>query len=624
MVARELLRLAAGRLNVTAADNELRLLEEAAQPNDQSTTLFAVIGVMVGILLALNAIMLTVPDRRRFVAEIRRQGFTSRQVIIALASQALILGIVSSLVGILLGYGLSHILFNEVPRILTFAFPISSHQVVHLTTVAAALGCGVLASLCAQLPPVLDLRSTVVDEVLRVPGEPGQSIAQRTTIQLGGTGALLVLIVAVIAIAVPHLTIIAGMLLALAVVCLVPAFLVTVMAAITPLSDRLRGSMLPIAVSEVQATATRSIALVGIAALAVYGSVAVQGARHDLIRGLDNAVVDYLDTAGIWVTTSNNTLNVDTFHAGNTEAAIRHLPGVAAVRVYQGGLLDIGPRRLWLRARSPKAPRMLEASQILSGQLARATSLLRKGGWAAISSGLASEHHLKVGDLIVLPTPSGAARFRIAAITTNIGWTPGAVTINTNDYQRYWRSRNPTALEVSLKPGTNAQSIKRLVQNVIHPEHPGLLVQTLGEREAVYETSVRQGLKSLGEISTLLLLAAALAIAATLSAAIWQRRAHLATMKAQGFTGKQIWRALLLEATILVGCGSVIGAMLGVLGHALASRWLELTTGFPAPFAFGGLQVLLVFALVAGVSLVVIALPGYSAAKVAPSRTYRW
>ena len=58
-VAVELRQLAAGRADVTPADNELRLLDAAAKPNKQSTTLFAAIAGMVGFLLALNAMLLT-------------------------------------------------------------------------------------------------------------------------------------------------------------------------------------------------------------------------------------------------------------------------------------------------------------------------------------------------------------------------------------------------------------------------------------------------------------------------------------------------------------------------------------------------------------------------------------
>ena len=81
---------------------------------------------------------------------------------------------------------------------------------------------------------------------------------------------------------------------------------------------------------------------------------------------------------------------------------------------------------------------MLEAGQVVSGDLARATKLIRQGGWAAISSDLADEHHLRVGDSFPLPTPSGSVRFGVAAIMTNSGWPPGA-TVNADDYRRYWQ-----------------------------------------------------------------------------------------------------------------------------------------------------------------------------------------
>ncbi len=56
----------------------------------------------------------------------------------------------------------------------------------------------------------------------------------------------------------------------------------------------------------------------------------------------------------------------------------------------------------------------------------------------AVSSDYASEHHLRVGELVSLPTPSGPARLTIAAIVTNSGWPAGAITISSGDYSRFW------------------------------------------------------------------------------------------------------------------------------------------------------------------------------------------
>ena len=145
-------------------------------------------------------------------------------------------------------------------------------------------------------------------------------------------------------------------------------------------------------------------------------------------------------------------------------------------------------------------------------------------------------------------------------------------------------------------------------------------MQTFAERQRQYAADSRQGLQALSEIATLLLIAAALAVASALSAAIWQRRARLASLKIQGYGTAQLWRALLLESSIVLGVGCCVGAVFGVYGHALASRWLRLSTGFPAPFTVGLPGVFLTLALLAIIALTVISLPGLAAAR-APART---
>lgn len=622
-VAAELRRLRAGRLEVTAADHEVALLANAAKPNDQSTSLFAAISAMVGFLLALNAVLLTVPERRRFIAELRTQGFGPRQVLLVLSSQAAALGLVGSVIGVCVGELLARSLFSEVPRVLTFAFPIDAHQTIPLAIVLLAVGCGIVAAVGASMPPALDLRrGRPLDAVLRETGEAGHRVSERTAWLLGVIGAAIVLIVSAMVLLAPALSVLGGVLLALAVVCVVlPGFMLCVRA-LVPLSQRIRGSMLALAVIELRATTTRSVALAAVASLAVYGSIAVLGARQDLIRGLDDAVTEYLSTAQIWVSTSDNTLNVDGFRAAGALSRIRATPGVASARPYWGALLDVSDQRMWVRARAADAPRMLEGSQIVEGSLKTASARLRRHGWATVSSAFASSRHLKVGDRFSLPTPSGQQALRVAAVTTNIGWTPGALTLSAADFRRWWRGSPPTAYEVELRRGVSERAGRLAVRSALRA-NPALLVQTLPQREAVYMRSARQGLQTLGEISTLLLITAALAVAAALSAAIWLRRTWFASLKTKGFSSSQLLRTLLWESGIVLLIGCVVGTVLGIYGHALASRWLEQSTGFPAPFAFGEQQVLVVLGLVAGIALAIVALPGMRAASVPPQATFQ-
>jgi putative ABC transport system permease protein len=615
LVAAELRRLAAGRLDVGPVDDELRQLRTATRPTDQSTTLFAAIGGMVGFLLAVNAMLLTVPERRRFIADLRMQGFDARQVLLILGFQALMLGVVASLVGVGFGDVLSRTLFHRVPVYLSVAFPIGAHQIVQATTVLLALGCGVLATLLAALPPLLDLRSNrAADSVFReARGDTG--VAGPVVLRLGILGIALIVAVTALVLLLPSLTIFGGMTLALAVVCLIPAIFASVLTLLARVGERIAGSMLVVAVTELRSTAMRSIALASVAALAVYGSVAIGGARQDLLHGLDTAFSQYLNTADIWVTTGGNDLTTNAFQPDGLAGSIQRASGVAAVRTYQGAMLDVGAYRMWIIARPGSDRTMIPASQLLHGNLAHATALLRKGGWAAISEGFAKGRGLRVGSFFTLPTPSGPVHFGVAGITTNLGWPSGAVILNASDYRRAWQTSDPSALEVNLKPGvTPAQGRREVLQAI--DSRPGLGVQTLAEGERQYDENARQGLQNLSEIANLLLIAAALSVASALSAVIWQRRARLASLRIQGFDYRQLWRALLLESLILLSIGCVDGVLLGVYGHALAGRWLKLTTGFPAPFSLGGLQVARTFLLVAGIAMAVIALPGLRAARV--------
>jgi putative ABC transport system permease protein len=620
LAARELRALSGKHQNVVPADYELTLLADAVKPNDESTSLFTAISVMVGFLLALNAMLLTVPERRRFVADLRMQGYDWRQIVALLVFQAAVLGVAASAVGVALGDLLSRAFLHRIPAYLTTAFPIGTQESLHVGTALLAVGCGVLATMLASLSPALDLRpSRPADAIFRDRSGGGEVLAHETGVRLSIVGvASLVAITALVLIA-PQLTIIGGVALALSVLCLIPSLFAGVARALQWAGERVPSSSLIVVVSELRAITTRSVALAGIAALAVYGSVAIGGARADLIRGLDANFTQYLHTAQVWVTTGGNDLTTNAFDAGTSAAAIARAPGVASVRVYQGGFLDVGPRRLWIIARPPGDDSMIPASQLIEGDLAHASRLLRAGGWATISMGFAKEHHLHVGDAFTLPTPSGTARFAVAAITTNLGWSPGAVIVNSGDYRRYWETTRPSALEVSLRAGVSEATGRREVAQAIG-RRPGLGVQSYRERQAQYAQDSRQGLYALSEIATLVLIAAALAVASALSAAIWQRRGRLASLKIQGYDTGQLWRSLLLESAIVLGVGCAVGAVVGIYGHALASRWLRLETGFPAPFQVDLRMVALTLSLLAVIALCVIAIPGLAAAR-SPART---
>ena len=617
-------RIAGGRLNVGPADAMVQRLRDATVPDDQSTTLFSAISAMIGALFAFNAMLLTMPDRRSFIAELRMQGFTPPQVIAVLGFQALTLGTLASLGGLALGDLLSRTVFHSLPTYLAFTFPIGMQRIVPAGVVAISFGAGLAAALLAASRPLFDLFARrPLDAVHEERGELGEGIDAPLRRRLLVAGLAILAVVTVAVALVPRTTIAGVTALALALLLVIPA----AFAAVAPLIDRaarrLRRNMLLVAVMGARSAMTRSIAVAAIAALAVFGSVAIGGARDDLVHGLERGFADHVGTADLWITTTGQSLTTDPFRLTSRELArLRRAPEVAAVRSYQGGMLDLPDRRVWLVARPPGDRAIVPPTQVVHGDLEAAQRHLHEHGWATVSQTIADDMHLRIGRAFSLPTPNGTLRLRLAATTTNLGWGSGAIVLNTRDYRRGWGSTDPSAIEIELARGVTPATGRRVVRRALDPGR-ALDVQSAQQLDAEFTSFLQGGLTRLTQISTLLVIAAALALAAAMSAAVWQRRQRLATYKVQGFREAQLRRVVLLEASVVLGLGCMLGIAAGVYGHLLGNRWLALTTGFPAAFSLEAGQALRTLATLGVVAVAIVGVAGSIAVRVPPAASFR-
>lgn len=613
-------RVGAGSIDVEAADAPVARLQVATEANDQSTLLFSIISALVGVLFAFNAMLLTVPDRRRFVAEMRAQGAATRQVVAVLVFQAFALGTVASVLGLLLGDLLSRTVFHSVPGYLAFTFPIGTQRVVPFSAIAIAFGAGLVAALLATGRPLLDACSRgELESVYADDGEPGEAIAPRVRLALAGVGMALVAATAIMAAIAPDLAIAGVLVLIIAALCAMPAVFAWAMTAVSAIAERLRLNLLLIATISARSTMTRSVAIASIATIALLGNLMLGGARSDLVGGLHAGYADHLGTADIWITTAGVSLTTDSFRASeDTLRRIGDVPGVAAVRVYQGGMYDTGDRRIWMIARARDDAVIVPPSQTFDGDAAAATETIRAGGAAAISDALARSRGLALGDRLTLPSPTGGLSLDVAAVVSNLSWGPGAIILNADDYRRAWGTGDPSAIEIDLAPGATAASTIPAIRAALGPQAAALDVQTAGQIEAESRQILREGLTRLSQISTLLLVASALALAAAMSAAVWDRRRLLAAYKLEGVQNGQIGGMLLLEGLAVLAVGCAVGVAAGVFGHLLGNRWLELTTGFPAPFSLQLPQAATLVAIVLTLTLAIVAVPGFLAARVAP------
>jgi putative ABC transport system permease protein len=606
-----LLALAGGRLNVEPVGHDEVLFAKAAAASNQSTQLFAAISALVGFLFAFNAMLFTVPQRRRLVADLRREGYSSRTVLAVLLLDALALGALAAALGLALGEELSIHVFHSNPAFLSLAFAFGSQRAVTWQSVAIAGGGGVLAAVAAVLIP---LRDVLVRARRRGP-HAGSSIepallARR--LSLAGLGCLVV--ASAILLLMPRLAIAGMVLLVTALLLELPLALVATLALVKRMAGTIPGAAAHIAAMELGTARGRALAIAMTGALAVFGSVAVRGAHDDLLAGLERAAHETSAAADVWVSPAGAYDLFETAPFAATEQArLARLKGVRAVRIYRGGLLDYGARRALVIAPPRQASPLLANGQLLEGDERQTNARVRAGGWLVLSQALAEEHDLHVGERFTLPTPNPQT-FRLAALSTNVGWAPGAVTMNASDYARAWGSADASAYEVQLERGLSPAEGLRIVAHALG-RGSGLVAQTAAQRAARQIALSRQALARLTQIATLILLAAVLAMTAAMGAMVWQRRPRLARLKLDGLSRGTLWRTILLESLLLLGVGCSTGAVFGLYGQQLADRALAEAVNFPIVYSASAPAALAALGLMIAAALALLALPAYLAAR---------
>lgn len=252
--------------------------------------------------------------------------------------------------------------------------------------------------------------------------------------------------------------------------------------------------------------------------------------------------------------------------------------------------------------------------QITEGSADQANRRLRGHGWAVISEAIAHEMHLHVGGSFKLPSPQPTS-FRVAGLSTNGGWPPGAIVINAEDYARAWGSNAASAINVQVGSDRGLAEARLQILRALGSDS-GLAVQTAAEREAQWERLSSQGLGRLTQIKTVVLIAAILSMAFVMISLIWQRRERIGFLKRTGCRRGLVWRSLLFESAVLLGSGCLIGAAVGLYGQLVISHALTVVTGFPITISVGVRIAIFSFLIVSATAFAIVAIPGYLATRV--------
>jgi putative ABC transport system permease protein len=570
-------------LNVRSVESEPRLLTNAAAPEVRLTVLFSAISLLVGVVLAYNALLLASEERRRFVVYLIETGTSDSMIIASLAFDAAILGIAGALLGLLVGDVISLLAFRALPGYLTAAFPTGTQRIIGWQTILIALSAGILAAFAAAaLPAIAVLRGGAAaepDAVGRVLSLVGKPRARNTRALTAGVGLALVCASICASLLLPAATIVALAMLVVGVVLCIPTIVARLLVLARQATRHTSDPSIHLAVAELRGSVARSVALFATGVIAMFLLVQIGGSIADVQRAVSAGAEQTGLSADLWVKPSGsaNIYATQPFVQVEAQHRLEQLSVVRQVVPWRSSFLDLPNRRTWVIGIPPQAHASIAPIQLVSGTLLTAERRLREGGWAVISQSIANEDHVRLGQRFTLPTPAGAASFRLAATVHNYGWPSGTVLVNGEEYARLWHSTWASQLGITLAPHIAASEGKRAVEAAL-PSDTGLSVQTRAERQAEIRTVLSSTLSRLSITTTIVLIAAIVSVIAMMVAAAWQRRDRLEALLSIGMSFTQLARLIFYEGGSMLLGGCLLGLAGGIVAQGLADNWAAQTT----------------------------------------------
>jgi putative ABC transport system permease protein len=581
-----------------AADDESASLDKSIRIIRIFLLVFAGISLFVGAFVIFNTISITVAQRIRELATLRTLGASRRQVLRSVMLETLVIGLVASAVGVVLGLGIAgglKALFGALGVGLPEGSPVLSGR-----TVAVALGAGTLVTLLAGLFPAL--RATAVPPISAVREGAVLPSSRFARLKPYVAGVLTVLGLLAIAAGLSSgggaqevlSSLGAGTLLLFTGVAMTSSHLVKPLARIVGLPARRIGGAAGRLAAENSVRnpgRTASTAAALMVGLALVTFVATLGS------GLKDAVVGQLDEQVNADYVVSSTADEGQFGKA-ADAALAKAPGIAIAS----------------SVRSDKARILGETTEVVGidpatiGQVYRfewergsAATLSQLGDGAIVDADYAKSNDLTIGSRLRIQTPTGDRRsYTIKATYDAPEVQPlftGIVISQAEFDAAFPKGQNLVAL-VDAHGSAAAVSTAGLDQALA--AFPDARVDTKDAYVKRRSNDVNTTLALFYVLLALSVIVSLFGMINTMILSVYERTRELGMLRAIGMTGRQARRMVRHESVITALLGAALGLPLGVFLAAIATRGLSSHgIGFQLPVA--PLVVFTVVAALAGV-----------------------
>ena len=538
-----------------------------------SLTFVAAIALFVGAFLIYLTLSMAVVERTRLYGTLRALGATRRQVRRIVLVEAFVLGVVSTIAGLVVGLGMSVLLTRALSSLLRIARPS-----VTLTPVPAlvALSAGIVTTVLSAWIPARRAASLAPVTAMRGEHEAGARLGRGWIVGAAFTlvGAGLALLAGgITAMALSTFIVLTG------VVLLVPVILRPLARLLGGLTRRAEPGVGEVAVMHLVKERSRSaytLALVMVVFAMVFSMAAANTSMsHALTRVIDTQFGSDLRA---WSPNGFEPELLSAIHSAPHVAKVSEVRfgsvKLTTVREPTASGFSVRTSDEQLAIIDPVTYFTVAGFAWTHGTDTEVRQSFARGGGVVISAGLAARLQVHKDATVMLATTAGPKPFRVVGLYAGFG-NPQPVFVGLGDGRALFAADRVGGLAIDVDHGGSPAKVQQALEAIPAAKRLGLFVQTASSAKQQAQTQLGGFFRVFYAVLLVAAVVGLLGLTNTLAMSVIQRLREIGILRAIGTRRRQIRNMVVVEAATLVLVALLLALPLGWLLSMLlrTSAW---------------------------------------------------
>ena len=525
----------------------------------------SMLALLVGMFLIYNTMTFSVVQRRPLIGRMRALGVSRNEILFTILKEALFIGFLGTLLGIIAGIFLAQVLVQLVTQSINDLYFVLSVQQLSIDpySITKGLVLGLGATLIAAYWPAREASKAEVTTVLKRSSNESKILSR--IFPLAGAGILVGSIGGLILL-VPNGGIAAGysslLFMIVGFSLIVPALIVGMAKLFRPIFGKVNGMIGKMAVrgvvTELSRTSVAIAALVVAVAATVGVGVMVDSFRTTVVSWLGSQLQAdvYIQPPSSVARTADSELKPDLIEVLKATEGVERAGSVRSVQVRT----NFGTDNLVAIDHGDAAE---EAYQLKEGE---------KAFWEVydtdpiimISEVYAYRKNIGLNDTLIIETDAGKVPFTIKAINFDYASDIGTVTMNRKIYNRYFNDDAISGLALYAEEDVDVDELVNRLRVRADGMQEVFIRSNRGLREASIEIFDRTFTVTI-VLRLLAIIVAFMGVLSALMALQLERSRELAVLRANGMTPGQLWNYVISQTGVMGLMAGILSVPLGIL-----------------------------------------------------------